>query len=682
MPDYMLTAPDGRKFKVTAPSPEAAAQAFKKMAPSQPVGPDPREGIGQAERQGNAFAGSFIESIPVIGAPLKSGLDKTGAGLASLIYGVPYDEALANIQEGTKRNVEDNPGTALAGQVAGAVAPLGIAGMTATGARALGMTGPTLGGRVLNSALSGAAISGADTAARGGDMGDVATSAAIGGGVGGAVPLLGAGLKAGYNAAKGTVQRAAGSSNVADDMLGRAFAADQAASKVMSQADEAVARAGGAPVYNVDRGGPTVKALARDVANKSPQAWEGIEDVASARFKTQSGRLVDLFSKITGGQLDDVAVKDSLLAGAKKANAGAYGKAYANPRAASMWDDTLQKMTSSPAMQAAIRDVEKESANRAVLEGSKAVKNPFTVNADGTLSMKPGVMPTLEFWDHVKRNLDKMGQTAARQEGGSAASTYSGLSRMLRGHLDGIVPEYKAARQGAARFFEAEDAIEAGQKFFSGTRNLNEARKAIAAMSPAERKGFAFGYAAEAAAKAKSLGDSRNALTAMFGSPEAREKLAMTFGRTQAAEIEAFVRVEDALDKTRRALGNSTTAKQLLQAIGVGFGAPAIGAGAGGAIGALATGDIGGAAQGAIAGAAVGASRKGLQRIMSGADEKIMAEVAEKLLSQDPKVIEQLLKRVAGSQAHMNAISTFGAMAGALARGGTVAIGASLANQE
>lgn len=682
MPEYMLTAPDGRKFKVTAPSPEAAAEAFKKMTPAAPRGPDPREGIGQAERQGNAFAGSFIEGMPIIGAPLKAGLDKAGAGIASMIYGVPYDEALANIQEGTKRNVEDNPGTALAGRVAGAVAPLGIAGMTATGARALGMTGPTLGGRVLNSALSGAAISGADTATRGGDMGDVATSAAIGGGIGGAIPALGAGLKAGYNAVKGGIQRATGSAGAADDMLARAFQADKAAGRVMSPADEAVAKQFGAPVYNVDRGGPTVKALARDVANKSPAAWEGLEDIASARFKTQSDRLVDVFGRITGGQLDDVAVKDTLRAAARKANAGAYGKAYANPRASAMWDDTLQNMTSSPAMQAAIRDVEKTSANRAVLEGGRAVKNPFTVGADGTLSMKPGVKPTLEFWDHVKRNLDALAEKAARQDGKTEAATYGGLARMLRDHLDAAVPEYRAARQGAAGFFQAEDAIEAGQKFFSGTRNLNEANKALAAMKPAERKAFAFGYAAEAAAKAKSLGDSRNALSAMFGSPEAREKLAMTFGKTQAAEIEAFVRVEDALDKTRKALGNSWTARNLMQAIGVGLGPTGIGAAGGGVLGALATGDVGGAAKGAVAGAVVGASRKGLQRVMAGADEKIMAEVAEKLLSQDPKVIDQLLRQVAGSRAHQQAVTALGSMAGALVRGGTVAIGASLAGQD
>jgi hypothetical protein len=207
MPDVRM--PDGVvvRFPDTMSKDEIRAKIatkFPEVAPKQaPAGPDPRAGISDLERGGNAAAAGFIDSIPIVGPSIKGGLDKAGAGLASMIYGVSYDDALKNIQGGVERNIEEHPTAHLAGSVAGTVAPYVAAGGIPVAARALGMSGPTLGGRVLNSALSGGAISAADTGARGGDTGDVLTSAAIGGGIGGAVPALGAALKAGYGAIKG-----------------------------------------------------------------------------------------------------------------------------------------------------------------------------------------------------------------------------------------------------------------------------------------------------------------------------------------------------------------------------------------------------------------------------------------------------------------------------------------------
>lgn len=70
----------------------------------------------------------------------------------------------------------------------GGAAALGPLGLTGTGAKLLGMTGNTLARQVGNSALSGAAIGGADAAVRGEDIGQ---SAEIGAGLGVAGPLVG-----------------------------------------------------------------------------------------------------------------------------------------------------------------------------------------------------------------------------------------------------------------------------------------------------------------------------------------------------------------------------------------------------------------------------------------------------------------------------------------------------------
>jgi hypothetical protein len=77
-------------------------------------------------------------------------------------------------------------------------------------------------------------------------------------------------------------------------------------------------------------------------------------------------------------------------------------------------------------------------------------------------------LPSLQFWDHVKRNLDKVKSPDAQD-----------FARVLREHLDTLAPAYKEARAGAAHFFGAENALEAGKAFVTSKMANGEARQAL-----------------------------------------------------------------------------------------------------------------------------------------------------------------------------------------------------------
>lgn len=150
------------------------------QAPPGPQFTGPNQDIGSKLY---AAGGSFIEGVPVAGPTL---IDWAKSGRSAL-YGTTKGQEDQQFAEAKAAN----PISSTIGNVAGAVAPLALLGTTALGGRLLGQTG-SLGSQLGFGAGSGALLSGADTAARGGDVGQIATNAAIGGGLGLAFPAVGA----------------------------------------------------------------------------------------------------------------------------------------------------------------------------------------------------------------------------------------------------------------------------------------------------------------------------------------------------------------------------------------------------------------------------------------------------------------------------------------------------------
>jgi hypothetical protein len=581
-----------------------------------------------------AASGSFLEGMPLIGSTLIDLAKKGRAGVQGMT-----PEAVAAEYDAAK---EANPITSGAAGIGGSIAALAPLGATALGGRLLGMTGKG-GSRLLFGAGSGAALSGADTLTRGGSVDDAVASALIGGGLGLGIPLAGAGLRMAGNAAAPFVGAVTNPIKEAFRRTGSAFGRDIQAnpSGVMNAADEAVAAANGVPLINADRGGETVRALTRSVANQSPEARGVIEKVASDRFSGQAGRAVNFIRRIAGGNVDDLRYQQSIKDAAAATNPARYDAAMNSPKAGFVWSEPIAELMQSKTFRRMVESAEDRATDRAAIAGVKAVKSPFAFGPGGSMTIKTNpdgsrVLPSLAFWDQVKRNIDRA--IGLGQRAGDDISDLTQMKQKLVAALDATVPEYKAARAGAAAYFGAEDALDAGKMFANKTRELPEAKAAFDAMKPTEQQAFRVGFSSEIIDKIKDARFRANVIDQAFGSPAKREMMEIVFGKAKARELEAYVRVEDLADKLRGALGNSTTARQLME-LGIGAGSGAI----------LTGGDW----KGALGGAALA---RGGRFISQRADAKVMQEVAKLLTSTDPADIQKAIANASMSPKWMEAL--------------------------
>jgi hypothetical protein len=396
-------------------------------------------------------------------------------------------------------------------------------------------------------------------------------------------------------------------------------------------------------VLNVDRGGETTRALARSVANQNPEARGALDRIANDRFATQGNRAASLIDRVMGGAVDDVSYREALKAEARRANRNAYKIAYRQGEEVILTPE-MERLMSSPVVKRAMKQVATGSGqNRAVADGFGSFNPGVNVTDDGRIvftKTKAGgntAFPDLQFWDYVKRELDDSAQKAFTSGATSEGTAISQITNVLRNELDAIIPAYRQARQGAAAFFGAEDALEAGRKFV--TMPAGNVRKEIAAirkMNRAEKQAFQTGFAAELKAKIGGVQDRTNVIKTIFGSESARSKIRLALGRENFKEFKAFVEIENASDMLRGALGNSTTARQLTElGIGAGLGSGAEFQQTGGFTGI-----------GAMTGAGIAAAlRAGGVK----ANQNTMKKVADILLSEDPAKISAGAKLIAKS---------------------------------
>lgn len=562
----------------SAPGGQGEAQAFADRY-QNPMSKDfgmysPQNDTGNPLDRLMAGFTSGINSIPIAGPAIMGGLENLKAGF----HGVSPETIKAEDQAWQSAN----PQASMVGGVAGSVAPYAIAGAYAVPARILGLTGAnlpttaTLGQKGLDLATrslaafgSNEAIGTADSMARGSDFGsavrdNLGPSAIIGG-----LPLAGAVARQTAKAAPKAFNWATGNvlpmlrdslnpAKAAQKGVGRAGAAD--AGQMMTPAEEALAAANNLDIRNIDRGGPATRRLARIAKSSSPEAESAL--VGAVDRGAPGVDTANFLAKLVGGSADDLALRQGLQDTAKLVNGPAYKKAFANPNARAVWNDPIKELFQSPAFLSAVKDAERTGADAAAVAGGKAVRNPFEFRSDGTVTLKRNAdgstaLPSLEFWNQVKINLDTMIGQAQRSGGDYRILTQ--MKQKLVGALDSAVPEYKAARAGAAAFFGAEDMIDAGKQFALAPRNLPEAKAVIAKLNSVDRKAFEIGAASSAIDLLKSK-DTFASIKQAFNNPASREFWQSLLGPGRADQLEAFVKVQGIMEESKRAvLGGSQT---------------------------------------------------------------------------------------------------------------------------
>lgn len=619
---------------------------------------DAADAIGLPAQRMRRDAGALGAAIDSVGQAMtfkfsdeiEAGL-KTGFGFMG-----DYSDELAKVRKRMGQNQEAAPGVSTAA---------GLAGGVATGA-GLMKSGVSLIPRFANAGLkarigagavegglygagygAGAAEGGAADRALG-----AAQGTAIGSVIGGSIPVAGVGLRAIGRTAYESIAPRAGAIftpvKEASRRVGDAFRRDALMRQPMlSSADEAAGFVPGQDIRNFDRGGETVRALTRSVANQSPESRGAIARAVDDRFIGQTQRLRYSIERAVGGRTDDLAFQDALLSKASQQNRSAYDAAFARNfgGAPPMVFDELVNRVPASAMANAMRV-------------AKAEGRPFGQHliasideAADTVTFKR--MPSLREWHYIQRGLRSSADSAYRSGAGEVGTAYKQLHREILDAMDSANPAYQEARRGAAAFFGAEDALDAGRKFVFLNRNIRQASRAFGKMKPAEKEAFKVGFAGELLEKIGQTSDRRNVINQIFTVPNARQKIEMVMGPKAARELEAFARVENAADLMRGALGNSTTARQLVE-MGLGAGA-GVSAGAT-TVGALTTATLSAA----------------LRVFGVEAEEEVLRRVSKILLSQNRGELAEAAKYIVKSQKTratleraMDAIETIGRIGGA-----------------
>jgi hypothetical protein len=556
-----------------------------------------------------------------------------------------YDSYLGNARNMIQRFQNAHPTEAALDEGMGAVGALLIPGPDI-------LEGGTWLARVANAAAKGAAYGGVSGFGTGEGPEDRAARARFGAEIGG---VAGAGGSIGLDvAAKGISQlgkpliAAINPEAAAASRVGAAISRDQAAGSGLSDADFAAAQTGGQPVTNLERGGELTRSLMRSAANTSPQARETIEQAISgegSRFETQGDRLTDFLANTVNGQ-DALGVREALLQQARTANAPAYAAAYGHPNAQALWDQNFHELTGAPALQAAIRKASTKGANQAAAEGVRQTPNPFVTDGQGNLTLRTNpdgsfAYPNLRFWDSVKQNLDDQINTLQRAGKKSAAADAIQLKNRLANLLDENVPAYQSARSSAAAYFGAQDALSAGENFVGMRGSIGDAATAWRNMSDPEKRLFKLGFVSKLVDTVSKVPDRSDVVRRIFGSNDARNRVRLALGPDDAEELEAFLGVEGLMDKARKALGNSTTARQQSE---LGIAGQIVGHGAVGAVGGvgygLATGDWRDAG---VAGLLTAAGKAGRIKI----NDRVVQAIARQLVSDDPAVYQKAIGAVA-----------------------------------
>jgi len=552
-----------------------------------------------------------------------------------------YNESIARERAADETARTQHPYVYGASEVAGAIPTMAVlpeAGM----ARAPALLRPALKGAQVGAeygALAGAGA-GTDASERAIGAGSGAVTGGIGGGAGAGVfqaigavlgPVVGKAIGAfrGWKDPEAEASRRLGSALMSDQ---EAIAAGEA--KGMTAADWLAAKRAGEPVTLADLGAGKTQALLRSAGNTDPGAWAKLENTFNERFLGQSERVAKDVKDLVSGGANAGKTSDQIVAEYDAGRVPAYAKAFKEGDR-EIISPTIERLMGSPAFEDAMKRAVTTGKDRAISEGYGAF-NPGVTVEDGMIKFtktKPtGVpqYPNLQYWDSVKRELDSMASVAKRQ--GDTSSVAGTLAKSLRSELDKAVPSYGSARGIASQYFNESNALEAGQKLAGKKVDPKQIIDVMRQMKPDEKDLFREGYASDWADRViKNISDTRDITKAMFNSPNERARALAVFGQDGLNKMQARMTLETIMQGAKNAMGNSTTAKQLIEA-GL----------AGGLVGGYESGwDWKHVAGGSLAGSlaakkyAGDLAAMGARKIMGRVDSKTASYVADLLTSND-----------------------------------------------
>lgn len=343
MPKYAVDI-RGSKFEIDAPDDAHAQAAVEELSkqpqhfdfgqapgdetnPNLPAGFDPATGKvshnGVVDK-GIAFTGSVLEGVPVAGPALRSGAESLAAGVTG--------RDKSQINAATNEMMADNPGTALAGNVTGAVA--GTLPAMAAAPEVFGIgEGIPLATTMIRSAITGGGIGGADSAVRsGGDPYETLKGAGLGGGLGLLGPVAGKFIGKGVGAVRdffrtGAGAKAAGMPKAAFRTLAKDMNAD---ALTAAMAERKMAELG--PDAMLMDVGPNMQGRAGSIAATPGRGQQVVRSAVDARKMGANQRMAAALDENFGKSTVPSDVKAEIR-GNQKALGPEYEDAIANSKA-------------------------------------------------------------------------------------------------------------------------------------------------------------------------------------------------------------------------------------------------------------------------------------------------------------------------------------------------------------
>jgi hypothetical protein len=555
---FDITAPDGRKFRVTGKDAEGALSALRKHLGDGADNTDVLSKIRTA-------SGGMLEGIPVVGPMIRGGVERLAAASIAPFSDKDYSQVLSEIQKMDEGEKAANPILDTASQVAGAIG--GTVPMVMAAPAAFGAGGGGLLARTIASGASGAALGGADSAVRSrGDLAETGFGTLAGLATGAAAPIAGRAIGSGWQRlrdfrATKAAAKAAGIDRGALFTLGRAVRDDGMDAATIGQRMNELG-----PDAMLMDAGPNLQRQAGALAATPGRGQEIVRSAIANRQAGAGARIGDALDTVLGQPADTLALADDIVSKRASAARPLYAKAY-EEGSDGVWSPELQRMAGSPMFADAMRRAASTGQDRAILDGFGSFNPRVTVTQDGRITFnrtRPGgspLYPDLQYWDYVKRNLDDIAGEAKRAGRTEQASVAANLASRLRGELDKAVPSYRAARDAYAGPSAILDAMDEGQEVFRNSYTPGQLKQRLSAMSEGERDAFIQGARAQIA---HAMGTARNDATAaraMFQKGYNRDKLEMLVGKGQADQMLKALDAETAFTRTRDIVtGNSETA--------------------------------------------------------------------------------------------------------------------------
>lgn len=554
--------------KVTLPNGATITLPDKQVDPGQVVA-DAVRGAGpgsvaQKKIEGALSPGNFGEAVAQ-GASF--GLsDEISSFLASL-SGKDYDTELKASRDRMADYRKRNPLAAFGGELLGGIAVPGIgfsqamkagstlgkaAGLAGAGALAGGMTGFGTGEGGLENRLGGAG--------KGALIGAVAAPAIVGG-----ANLVGKGVSALLDVTGlGGAGRAETLANRKIlQALERAGLSTDDAMKAMQEMQDA----GTTPAL-MDLGQNPAR-LTASAARVPGQGVEIAADFVESRQLAQGERVANVVDDIFGTNKSAASFIDEINDTQRLAAKPLYAEADVVPLRI---DQQVNIGTPEAPRMVSLSDFMQFDDFKNALK--RGLRISTLENGAPKVALNPAgnEVPT-RLIDLAKKGLDADIAAAMRNDPALARALVRFKGDLLK-LVDNLNPKYAEARQVWAGAMELEDAVKAGGEAITKRLDPEGLARIYGGLSPSERPAFRIGVVDALKKVIGEGGDGRNKVLALFGTPNARDRLAAVLGEDEFARLAKFMGFEKAMSKAQgKIAGNSLTAERMADDAGLNKGA-------------------------------------------------------------------------------------------------------------